>query len=82
MSAQAGERCSPRGVEVFALKPWVQKCPARWFATLKGVAQALRLTNAGATPSELRLREWDAFPRVAKAQPWAGIGQRFQRSYY
>ena len=43
----------------------------------EGVGQRL---TAGATPSELRLRENGMrFPRVAKAQPWAGIGERFQR---
>ena len=63
----------------FALKPWAQKCTRRLFATLKGLL-GLRLTNTGATPSELRLREVRCvFPRVAKAQPWAGIGERFQR---
>ena len=30
----------------FALKPWVQKCPGRLFATLKGVARLWGLTNA------------------------------------
>jgi hypothetical protein len=38
----------------------------------------LGVTNAAATSSELRLREM-SLPRVAKAQPWAGIGERFQR---
>ena len=28
---------SPRGVEVFALKPWVQKSSSGLFATLKGL---------------------------------------------
>ena len=28
---------TPRGVEVFALKPWVQKWLRRLFATLKGL---------------------------------------------
>jgi len=33
----------------FALKPWVQKCPGRSFATLKGL-RGFAVTNAGAIP--------------------------------
>jgi len=67
---------SPR----FALKPWVQKCLRRLFATLKGLRGFLCVTNAGrnsfrVAPSKNEMR----FPRVTKAQPWAGIGERFQR---
>jgi len=63
----------------FALKPWVQKCPRRLFATLKGLrgfAVNKRRRNSfrvALSRNEVR------FPRVAKAQPWAGIGERFQR---
>ena len=40
----------------------------------------MRLANGDATPSELRLLKNEClFPRVAKAQPWAGIRERFQR---
>jgi hypothetical protein len=44
----------------FALKPWVQKMPDEIVRNPEGVAR-LRLTNAGATPSELLLREIRAF---------------------
>ena len=61
-----------------ALKPWVQKCETRLFATLKGL-RGLLVTNERnsfrVAPSRNELRR----PRVAKAQPWAGIGERFQR---
>jgi hypothetical protein len=56
-----------------------QKWGNRFFATLKELRRVLRLRNRDATPSELRLREMNACPRVAKAQPWAGISERFQR---
>jgi hypothetical protein len=63
----------------FALKPWVQTKPGRLFATLKGLrgfAVNKRLRNSFRVgPSRNGIR----FPRVAKAQPWAGIGERFQR---
>jgi hypothetical protein len=63
----------------FALKPWVQKCPRRLFATLKGLrgfaVNKRRRNSFKVAPSRNELR----VPWVAKAQPWAGIGQRFQR---
>jgi hypothetical protein len=63
----------------FALKPWVQKWPRRLFATLKGlrgfVVNKRRRNSFRVAPSRNEMR----FPRVAKAQPWAGIGERFQR---
>ena len=63
----------------FALKPWVQKCPGRLFATLKGLrgfaVNKRRRNSFRVAPSRNGMR----FPRVAKAQPWAGIGERFQR---
>src|SRR6185436_6833905 len=53
----------------------------RIIATLKELLRFLLATRDAATPSELRLRNWNTlFPRVAKAQPWAGISQRLQRS--
>jgi len=55
-----------------------QKWRNRFFANLKELRRVLRLPNRDATPSELRLREMNA-PRIAKAQPWAGISERFQR---
>ena len=40
----------------------------------------LRSPNRDATLSELRLLcNYMRVPRVAKAQPWAGISERFQR---
>jgi hypothetical protein len=65
----------------FAPKPWVQKCPRRLFATLRGLrgfAVNKRRRNPDfcrgcAFENEMRV------PRVAKAQPRAGIGERFQR---
>ena len=70
---------SPRGVKVFALKPWVQKCPRTLFATPKGLrgfaVNECRRNSFGVAPSRNEM----SFPRVAKAQPWAGIGERFQR---
>jgi len=62
----------------FALKPWVQKCPRRFFATLKGLRFGVnkrRRNSFRVAPSRNQMR----LPRVAKAQPWAGIGERFQR---
>jgi hypothetical protein len=63
----------------FALKPWVQKCLRRFFATLKGlrgfVVNKRRRNSFRVAPSRNEMR----FPRVGKAQPWAGIGERFQR---
>jgi len=64
----------------FALKPWVQKCPRRLPATLEGlrgfwVNERLRTSFFRVAPSRNELH----LPRVAKAQPWAGIGERFQR---
>ena len=35
-------------------------------------------SRGGATPMGLRLDSMNPDPRVAKAQPWAGIIQRFQ----
>lgn len=63
----------------FALKPWVQKCSGRLFATLKGLrgfAVNKRRRNSFRVASS---RNGMRFPRVATAQPWAGISQRFQR---
>jgi hypothetical protein len=63
----------------FALKPWVQKYPGRLFATLTGLRGSAvnkrRRNSFRVAPSRNGMR----FPRVAKAQPWAGIGERFQR---
>jgi hypothetical protein len=62
----------------FALKPWVQKreeivCnPERGCSALRYQRQRNSFKVA---PSRNGIR----FPRVAKAQPWAGIGERFQR---
>ena len=54
--------------------------PRGIFATLNGLRGFAVNKRQGATPSELRLQEMGSFfPRVAKAQPWAGIGERFQR---
>src|SRR6267142_465519 len=63
----------------FALKPWVQKCPRRLFATLKGLrgfpVSKHRRNSFRVAPSRNEM----TVPRVTKAQPWAGIGERFQR---
>jgi hypothetical protein len=63
----------------FALKPWVQKFTRRLFANLKGLrgfaVNKRRRNSFRVAPSRNEMR----FPRVAKAQPWAGIGERFQR---
>jgi len=58
----------------------LQHIRAKEPVTLKALAnvssglRGLRLTNADATHSELRLLDKIRFPRVAEAQPWAGIG--------
>ena len=54
---------SPRGVEVFALKPWDQKCPRQLFATLGcnwRTLSALLLFGK-------RSPRWVAFPFSTKA---------------
>jgi hypothetical protein len=68
---------SPRGVGVFALKPWVQKCREIVRNPERDCA-ALRFTNAGATPSELRLREmgW-VFPGLTKRNPGLELANAF-----
>ncbi len=64
----------------FALKPWGESADL-FSCNSEGVATALRLTNGAATPSELRLQKIEVRgPRVAKARPWAGTSQRFQRT--
>ena len=45
----------------------------------EGVAKSCAVAKRDGTPSELRLREMMRVPRVAKAQPWAGTSERFQR---
>jgi hypothetical protein len=63
----------------FALKPWVHDLPRKFFATLKELRQALDL-RGDATLSGLRLTNTVLLlPRVARAQPWADISERFQR---
>ena len=47
-----------------------KKCEKKLFATLKGL-RGFAVNR--------RWRNSYSFPRVAKAQPWAGIGERFQR---
>jgi hypothetical protein len=80
VSPSRGPRASSsRGLGAFALKPWVLKCQRRLFATLKGlrgfVVNKRRRNSFRVAPSRNEMR----FPRVGKAQPWAGIGERFQR---
>ena len=69
---------SPRGVEVFALKPWVQKSRNRLFANSEGVAKILRLRNHDATPSELRLLEMNGvFPGLPRRDPGLELANAF-----
>src|SRR6185436_13950003 len=59
-----------------------KKSRKRIVATLKELLRFL-LATRDATPSESRLKNWNAlFPRVAKARPWGGISQRLQRSSF
>jgi len=71
---------SPHGVEVFALKPWVNVAGHRSFATLKGLRSVVNRRTA-TQPLQGCEESLVAFiPRVAKAQPCAGISERFQRN--
>jgi hypothetical protein len=65
----------------FALKPWVKRGHIYFVATLKELRRHCDSADGDATLSGLRLQKHsDAFfPRVAKAQPWAEISERFQR---
>ena len=61
----------------FALKPWVQKCPRRLFATLKGL-RGFAVNKRRATPSELRLREMRClFPGLPKRNPGLELANAF-----
>src|SRR6266850_2499335 len=63
----------------FALKPWVQKTRKRFLATLK---ELRLLSGRESRRNSFRVassKNECIFPRVAKAQPWAGISERFQR---
>ena len=62
----------------FVLKPWVQKCKKKLFATLKGL-RGFAVNNAGATPSGLRLLELGTIFPGFQSKPRAEISQRFQR---
>jgi hypothetical protein len=62
----------------FALKPWVQKCPRRLFATLKGLRGSAvnkrRRNSFRVEPSRNGMR----FPRVAKsANPGLELANAF-----
>jgi hypothetical protein len=62
----------------FALKPWVQKCPGRLFASLKGLRGFAVNETPGSTPSELRLREVGCvFPGLPKPNPGLELANAF-----
>ena len=66
----------------FALKRWVLKWRKRFFATLKELRRRLRIGERRCNPDfvgVLLQHNCVCDPRVAKAQPWAGIGERCQR---
>ena len=54
-----------------------KKSRKRITAALKELLRFLLATRE-ATPSELRLGNWNALSRVAKAQPWAGLANAFR----
>ena len=61
-----------------ALKPW-GKAADLFGRDSEGVATVLELATTNATPSGLRLLSTGTpFPRVAKAQPWAGVGEHLR----
>ena len=60
----------------FALKPWVENALREIVRNPEGVARSI---NAAQLLQSCAFEKSDPFPRVAKAQPWAGIGERFQR---
>src|SRR5258708_4759616 len=63
---------SPRGVGVFALKPWVQRPRKRLFPTLK------ELRNGDASLSELRVLEMNACsPGLPKRTPGLELANAF-----
>jgi hypothetical protein len=55
--------------------------PAEIVRNREGVARLSRLTSRRRNSFRVAAfaRNGMSFPRVAKAQPWAGIGERFQR---
>ena len=62
----------------FALKPWVQKTRKRFLRNSEGVANALPAANVDATPSELRLREMNAYyPGLPKLNPGLELANAF-----
>ena len=64
----------------FALKPWVIVVGNKFFATLKGLRRPLRFPDLRRNPFRVATTSKHILiPRVAKAQPWAEISQRFQR---
>ena len=63
----------------FALKPWVQKCGRKLFATLKELrrfAVGERRRNPFRVASSTY---WIGVTQGCEAQPWAEISERFQR---